>query len=68
MSYTTTWILIGAAVYAALYFKKRRAEPENTKAYEKLPLIARIFGAVLFIIIWPLALLELLSGDSGDGK
>lgn len=68
MTTLSIWLLIGLAVYIALYIKKRRQEPNNTKAYERLPLIARILGAVLFIIIWPLALLELLSGGSSDGE
>lgn len=68
MTTLTIWLLIGIVVYVALYIKKRRTEPENTKAYEKLPLIARIIGAVLFIVIWPVALLELLSGGNDHGN
>ncbi|QGA57815.1 MULTISPECIES: hypothetical protein [Brucella] len=68
MRFTLAWLLVGAVIYAALYIKKLHIEPNNTKAYEKLPLIVRIFGAVLFIIVWPLTLLEFLSGDSSDGE
>jgi ABC-type methionine transport system permease subunit len=68
MTTLSIWLLIGILVYLALYIKKRRVEPENTKAYEKLPLLARIIGAVVFIILWPVALLELLSGGSSDGE
>ncbi|MBB5703566.1 hypothetical protein FHS76_003473 [Ochrobactrum daejeonense] len=68
MNFILVWLLVGAAVYIALFLKKRRCEPKNTKAYEELPLIARILGAVFFIVVWPLALLELLSGGSNDGE
>jgi hypothetical protein len=65
---TTAWLIIGMIVYLALYIKKLRNEPDKTQSYEELPQIARFFGAVLFIVIWPLALLELLLGGSDHGE